>query len=91
MKTVPSSAIENGFTPQFTISVTTEPRQCRATDPTALRSTLSSIGTIISHTSAATTRFTRATSAAAIAAKASGNTEPAPMPTTTHIATHAVR
>src|SRR3546814_4527894 len=59
MKNVPSAAMENGFTPQLMNSVTPTPFQCCLTEPSAPKSILSSIGTIISQTSTATTRLTR--------------------------------
>ncbi len=91
MKTVPSSAIENGLTAQLTNSVTPMPRQCSRTPPSAPKSIFSSIGTIISQTRAATGRFTLAISAAATAAKAPGTRWPSPMPTAMHSATQSER
>ena len=46
---------------------------------------------IISQISTATTRLTRATSAAAIVANAPGSSDPSPIPATMHSATQSVR
>ena len=67
MKSQPSAAIENGFTAQLMKSVTPMPRQYWRTCPSALKSILSSMGTIISQISAATGKLTLAISAAPIA------------------------
>ncbi len=58
MNSQPSAAIEKGLTAQLMNSVTPIPRQCRRTSAMAAKSTLTSIGTIISQISAATGRFT---------------------------------
>ena len=63
MNSEPSSAIENGLTAQLMNSVTPTPRQCSRTWPSAPKSIFSSIGMIISQTSPATGRLTRAISA----------------------------
>ncbi len=73
MNSQPSSAIENGFTAQFTNSVTPIPRQCRRTSPSAAKSTFISIGMIISQISTATGRLTLAICAAPIRWKAPGS------------------
>jgi hypothetical protein len=57
-----SSAIENGFTSQFTNKVTPMPRMCRRTCPSAPKSTFTSIGMIITQISSPTGTLTRATS-----------------------------
>ena len=72
MKIEPSNAIENGFTAQLMNSVTPTPRQCSRTWPSAPKSIFSSIGMIISQTSPATGRLTRATSALAMVANSPG-------------------
>ena len=61
MKIQASSAIENGFTSQLTPTVDAMPRQCCPTCPKAVRSILSSIGTIMSQTNTATGMLTCAT------------------------------
>ena len=91
MNSQPSAAIEKGLTAQLMNSVTPIPRQCRRTSAMAAKSTLTSIGTIISQISAATGRFTCATSAAPTAWNACGNRCPSPMPTTMQAATQRVR
>jgi hypothetical protein len=48
MKIQASNAIENGFTAQLTKRVTPKPRQCWRIEPSDLKSTRISIGTIIS-------------------------------------------
>ena len=62
MKIQPSSAIENGFTAQFTKSVTPMPRQCWRTCCNAPKSTFSSIGMIITQMSRPTGKLTFAIS-----------------------------
>ena len=91
MNSVPSSAIENGLTAQLMNSVTPTPFQCRRTLPSAPKSILSSIGTIISQISAATTRLTCAISAAAMTPNRPGSVWPSAMPATMQSATHRVR
>jgi hypothetical protein len=51
MKIQPSSAIEKGFTSQFTNSVTPMPLTCWRTSCSAPKSTLTSIGMIITQIS----------------------------------------
>ncbi len=67
MNSQPSAAIENGLTAQLMNKVTPMPRQCSRTWPSAAKSILISIGTIISQISTATGRLTRAISAAPMA------------------------
>ena len=76
MNSQPSSAMENGLTSQLIPTVTAMPRQCSRTSPSAPKSIFSSIGTIISQISAATGRFTCATSAAPMAWKTPGSAWP---------------
>ena len=83
--------MENGFTSQFTNSVTPMPRMWWRTSPKAAKSTLSSMGMIMTQMSRPTGRFTRATSQAPMVRAAPGNTCPSPMPTTMHSTTHTVR
>jgi len=83
--------MEKGLTSQLTTSVTATPRQWRATPPSARRSTLSSMGTIMSHTSAATGRLTRATSREASGRIAPGKAWPRATPAAMHASTHTVR
>src|SRR5450631_1550426 len=82
MKKAPSRAIEKGLTTQLINSVTPIPRQYCRTCPSAEKSILTSIGTIISQISAATGRLTVAISAAPIAWKAPGARRPRLMPAT---------
>ena len=82
MKIQARSAIEKGFTAQFTKSVTPIPFQCAFTWCSAPKSILRSIGTIITQMSAPTGRFTFATSRRPMAANAPGNTRPSTMPAT---------
>ncbi len=91
MNSVPSTAIENGFTAQLISRVTPTPFQCWRTAPNAAKSILSSIGTIINQISPATTRLTCASCAAAIAANSPGKTWPSATPATMHSATHSDR
>jgi hypothetical protein len=74
MKNQPRSAIENGFTSQFTNSVTPIPRTCRLTCPSAPKSIFRSIGTIISQMSAPTGMLTCATAIAPSARIGTGKT-----------------
>ena len=67
MKNHPSSAMENGFTPQLMKSVTPMPRQCSFTWPNAAKLIFSNMGMIMSQTSTATGRFTLAISKAPMA------------------------
>ena len=91
MNSEPRSAIENGFTAQLMNRVTPTPRQCWRTSPSAPKSIFSSIGMIISQTSPATGRLTRAISALAIVAKSPGRMCPSATPATMHRATHSER
>jgi hypothetical protein len=79
------------LTAQLMNRVTPMPRQCRRTWPSAARSILSSIGTIISHTSTATGRLTSATVARPSAWNGAGTSWPRAMPATMHSATHTER
>ena len=72
MNSQPSAAMENGLTAQLMNSVTPMPRQCSRTLPMAAKSTLTSMGMIISQIRAATGRLTCASSAAPIAWKTAG-------------------
>ena len=72
MNSQASSAIENGFTPQFTNSVTPTPFQCLRTSCNDWKSIFSSIGRIISQISTATGRLTRAISIEPSVSKAAG-------------------
>ena len=81
----------NGLTAQLMNRVTPMPRQCRRTWPSAARSILSSIGTIISQTSAATGRLTCATSARPRAWNGAGKSRPRAMPATMQSATQTER
>ena len=91
MNSQPSAAMENGLTAQLMNRVTPMPRQCSRTLPMAAKSTLTSMGMIISQISAATGRLTCASSAAPIAWKTAGNQWPRAMPTTMQSATQRVR
>jgi hypothetical protein len=88
MNSHPRSAIENGLTSQFTPTVAAIPRQWSFTWPSAARSIFSSIGTIISHTSTATGKFT-------VAEPSTWNTPgiacPNAIPATMQSATQSVR
>ena len=64
MKIQPSKAMENGFTSQFTNSVTAMPFMWLRTSPSAPKSTLTSMGMTITQISRPTGRLTRATSMA---------------------------
>lgn len=91
MKNDPSSAIENGLTAQLTNNVTPTPRQCLRTCPIAAKSTLSSIGTIMSQINIATGRLTLAISAEATAPNKPGMMCPSVTPATMQSATQSVR
>ncbi len=91
MNIEPSNAIENGFTAQLMNNVTPTPRQCSRTWPSAPKSIFSSIGMIISQTSPATGRLTRAISALAMAANRPGNKCPRATPAMMHRATQSDR
>ena len=91
MNSQPRRAIENGLIAQLISKVTPIPRQCSVTRCRAPKSTLSSIGTIISQISTATGRLTLATSAPPISWNGAGNSRPSAMPTTMHKATQSDR
>ena len=92
MNSQPSSAMLNGLTSQFTPTVTAMPRQCsRDRGAARAKSTLSSIGTIISQISTATGRLTSATVTWPSAWNGSGARRPSAMPATMHSATQSVR
>ena len=91
MNSDPSSAIEKGLTAQLMNSVTPMPRQCWRTSPSAPKSIFSSIGMIISQTSTATGRLTRAISALAMIANRPGKRCPSATPATMQSATHSER
>ena len=91
MNSQPSSAIENGFTAQFTNKVTPMPRQWRRTSASAPKSIFISIGMIISQISTATGRLTCAISARPMAWNTPGMKCPRAMPTTMQAATQSVR
>ena len=86
-----SSAIEKGLTAQLTNSVTPMPRTCWRTWCKAAKSTLTSIGMIITQISRPTGRLTFATSMRPTAWNAPGNTWPSAMPATMHRKTQTVR
>ena len=91
MNSQPSSAIENGLTSQFIPTVAAIPRQWPRTRPSAARSTLSSIGTTISQTSAATGRLTSAAVASPTARNRPGAACPSAIPATMRSAAQTVR
>ncbi|MCY1454232.1 hypothetical protein D9M71_712840 [compost metagenome] len=91
MKTHASSAIENGLTAQLMNSVTPMPRQCCLTWPSAPKSTLSSMGMIMTQISRPTGRLTWATSIWPMAWNTPDANWPSAMPTTMHRRTHTVR
>jgi hypothetical protein len=91
MNSQASKAMENGFTAQFTKSVMPMPLQCDLTWPSAPKSILTSIGTIITQMSRPTGMLTRANSTAPIAWNAAGKSCPRAIPATMHSATHTVR
>ncbi|OIQ71182.1 hypothetical protein GALL_472010 [mine drainage metagenome] len=91
MNSEPSNAIENGLTAQLMNSVTPTPRQCARTSPSAPKSIFSSIGMIISQTSPATGRLTRAISALAMVANKPGKRCPSATPATMHRVTQSDR
>jgi hypothetical protein len=72
-------------------SVTPMPRQCRRTSPMAAKSTLISMGMIISQISSATGRLTCAISAAATAWNSAGRRCPSAMPARMQSATQRLR
>ena len=83
--------MENGFTSQFTKTVTAMPRAWRRTCPSAEKSMRISIGTIITQMSRPTGRFTCATCSAPRRATAPGHAWPSATPTAMQATTHAVR
>ena len=91
MKIQPSRAIVNGFTAQFTNSVTPMPRQWLRTWASAPKSTFSSIGITITQMSRPTGRLTLATSSLPTACTCAGNHCPMAMPATMHSSTQTVR
>jgi hypothetical protein len=91
MNSQPSKAMLNGFTSQLTPTVTAMPRHCSATRCSAPKSTLSSIGTIISQISSATGILTSATFMRPSAWKGAGISWPSSTPAMMHSATHSVR
>ena len=91
MKIHASSAIENGLTAQFTNSVTPMPRQCSLTWLRAPKSTLSSIGTIMTQINRPTGRLTWAISMRPMAWNTPGANWPRAMPATMHSSTQTVR
>ena len=86
-----SSAIEKGLTAQLTNSVTPMPRTCWRTWCKAAKSTLTSIGMIITQISTPTGRLTCATSIAPMAWNTPGMKWPSAMPTRMHRKTQTVR
>ena len=80
-----------GLTSQLMPTVTAIPRHCSATRCSAPKSTLSSIGTIISQISMATGMLTSATVMRPSAWKGAGSSLPSTMPTMMHSATQTVR
>ena len=91
MKIQPRSAIEKGFTSQFTNSVTPMPLTWLRTSCSAPKSTLTSIGMIITQISRPTGRLTRATSSLPSNWKGAGNHWPSAIPTTMQRKTQTVR
>ena len=91
MKIQPSSAIENGLTAQFTNSVTPMPRQCCLTCDSDAKSTLSSIGMIMTQINRPTGRLTFAISMRPMAWNDPGSLWPRAMPTTMHRKTQTDR
>src|SRR5450830_142402 len=91
MNNQPRNAIENGFTNQFTNSVTPMPLTCLRTSPSALKSTLTSIGIIMIQMSNPTGRLTWAISMRPMAWNTLGNNCPRAIPATMHKNTHTVR
>ena len=91
MNSQPSSAMLNGLTSQLMPTVTAMPRQCSATRCSAAKSTLSSIGTIISQISTATGMLTCARVIRPKVWNGPGSSRPRTMPAIMHSATHKVR
>ena len=80
-----------GLTSQLMQTVTAMPRHCSATRCSAPKSTLSSIGTIISQISTATGMLTSATVMRPSAWKGPGTNRPSTMPVRMQSATQMVR
>ena len=80
-----------GLTSQLMPTVTAIPRHCSATRCSAPKSTLSSIGTIISQISTATGMLTSATVMRPSAWKGAGSRRPRTMPAMMQSATQRVR
>ncbi|MNK96534.1 hypothetical protein D3C87_1168200 [compost metagenome] len=91
MKSHPRKAIENGLTAQLMKSVTPMPRQCCLTWPSAPKSTLNSIGMIITHIRIPTGRLTWAISRRPIAWNNDGMICPSVTPSTMQKKTQSVR
>jgi hypothetical protein len=81
----------NGLTNQLMPTVTAIPRHCSATRCSAPKSTLSSIGTIISQISTATGMLTSATVIRPSAWNGPGISWPSMIPAMMQSATHSVR
>ena len=81
----------NGLTSQLIPTVTAMPRHCSATRCNAPKSTLSSIGTIISQISTATGILTSAKVIRPSAWKGTGTRRPRTMPAAKQSATQTVR
>ncbi len=91
MNSQPSSAMLNGLTSQLIPTVTAMPRHCSATRCKAPKSTLSSIGTIISQISTATGMLTWATVIRPSIWNGPGISRPSTIPAKMHSATQRVR
>ena len=91
MNSQPRKAIENGLTSQFTNSVTPMPRTCCFISAMAPKSTLTSIGMIITQMSSPTGRLTWATSMRPMAWNRFGANWPKTMPVTMQRKTQMVR
>ena len=91
MKSQPSAAIENGLTAQLMNSVTPMPRQCSRTWPRAAKSTLTSIGMIISQISDGDRQVDLRDLGRADGVEDAGKQWPSAMPATMQSATQRVR
>ncbi|OIQ64486.1 hypothetical protein GALL_539640 [mine drainage metagenome] len=91
MNSQPRNAMENGLTSQLTNSVTPMPRTCWRTSCSAEKSTLTSIGMIITQISKPTGKFTCATSMRPIAWNTPGSHCPKAIPATMHRKTQTDR
>jgi hypothetical protein len=91
MKSEPSNAMLNGLTSQLMPTVTAMPRHCSATLCNAPKSTLSSIGTIISQISTAIGILTSATVIRPSAWNGAGKSRPSTIPAMMQSATHTVK